>query len=128
VTEDTKDNIARIGLLTFVVVCFLVSASTGWAGPLDEPRCCFTPYRDLDGTIHRSTTVLTYFKKAHPCPATSLSTGACPGWIMDHVVPLACGGIDAVENLQWLPTDMWKMKSLWERKIYGGHNISAGCP
>jgi hypothetical protein len=24
-----------------------------------------------------------------------------PGWIVDHVIPLACGGADAVSNMAW---------------------------
>lgn len=47
-----------------------------------------------------------------------MSTGPCQGWIMDHVIPLACGGGDVVINLQWLPTALWREKSKWERKIY----------
>jgi Dioxygenase len=34
----------------------------------------------------------------HPCPATGLTRGPCPGCVKDHVVPLACGGPDAVSN------------------------------
>jgi len=37
---------------------------------------------------------------------------------MDHVIPLACGGGDAVINLQWLLTAMWREKAKWERRIY----------
>ena len=106
----------------------IIATKDSSASMLDETRCCTIPIRDADGSIHRSTTVLVYFKKFHPCPATGNSLGACPGYVMDHVIPLACGGADAVYNLQWLPTDMWKMKSLWERKVYGGHNMSPGCP
>lgn len=25
--------------------------------------------------------------------------GACPGWVVDHVVPLACGGVDHRDNM-----------------------------
>lgn len=62
--------------------------------------------------------VLLAFKRAHPCPANGVRVGPCPGWVMDHVIPLACGGGDAVINLQWLPVAMWREKSKWERKIY----------
>src|SRR5438045_244929 len=41
------------------------------------------------------------FQRQHPCPSTGRPTGACPGFIKDHVVPLACGGPDAVSNIQW---------------------------
>jgi len=48
---------------------------------------------------------------------------------MDHVIPLACGGGDAIQNLQWLPTAAWREKSKWERKIYlrPGDKASSYC-
>lgn len=66
----------------------------------------------------RHASVLAAFKRAHPCPSNGKSSGPCAGWVLDHVVPLACLGQDSVSNLQWLPTAMWKAKSLWERRIY----------
>ncbi|MDE3165953.1 MAG: HNH endonuclease [Acidobacteriota bacterium] len=41
------------------------------------------------------------FQKAHPCPATGRTSGACPGYVIDHVVPLKRGGADAPGNMQW---------------------------
>jgi len=53
------------------------------------------------GTIH-SRSAKSDFKREHPCPATGLrSSGACGGYVIDHVVPLACGGADAPSNMQW---------------------------
>lgn len=51
---------------------------------------------------YRSRAVLAQFQLEHPCPATGLKTGACPGWQKDHLIPLECGGADAVWNLHWL--------------------------
>lgn len=45
------------------------------------------------------------FKRAVPCPDPAVadrSRGACPGFEVDHIVPLCAGGPDAIENLQWL--------------------------
>lgn len=56
------------------------------------------------------------FKRQHPCPATDRSTGACPGWIIDHVTPLACGGPYAPSNMQWQTTADAQAKDRWERK------------
>lgn len=100
-----------------------VLSTAAWAGPLDETRYCGSPVRNTDGTIKRSSTVLTAFKKIHPCPATGLTTGACPGWSMNHVIPLACGGCDSVSNLAWLPVQIKSCSSWWcvdryERKVY----------
>jgi hypothetical protein len=44
---------------------------------------------------YRSATVKHEFQLTHPCPSTGLTSGACPGYIKDHIIPLACGGPDA---------------------------------
>jgi len=64
----------------------------------------------------RSLEVKHEFQRQHPCPSTGRTTGACPGYVKDHVVPLACGGPDAVANLQWQTTSQAKAKDRWERK------------
>jgi hypothetical protein len=94
--------------------------------PLKELRYCGPPKRDKTGNIIRRADVLSAFQKAHPCPVNGNKTGACPGWAKDHVVPLACGGCDAVSNLQWLPDGMKAAasaagvlpKDRFERSVY----------
>src|SRR5438270_10672246 len=54
----------------------------------------------LSAREYRSREVTREFQREHPCPSTGLASGACPGFRKDHVVPLACGGPDAVSNLQ----------------------------
>jgi hypothetical protein len=41
------------------------------------------------------------FRATNPCPATSKTSGACPGWVGDHVVPLCADGTDHPSNMQW---------------------------
>jgi hypothetical protein len=65
---------------------------------------------------HRSAAVAREFQREHPCPSTGNTSGRCPGWIKDHVVPLACGGADAVTNLQWQAIADAKAKDRWERQ------------
>ena len=43
------------------------------------------------------------FYAANPCPVTGKTSGPCPGYHVDHIVPLACGGSDSPSNMQWLP-------------------------
>lgn len=111
------------------LVLIIVTGGVAWAAlsPFIDIRCCFTVVRNPDGSILRSSKVRTEFKKLYPCPSFNSITGYCE-WIMDHPIPLACGGVDAVYNLQWLPISMWKEKSKWERKVYGGRLASSGCP
>lgn len=84
----------------------------------EDPRYCGPPKRDARGVIVRSSAVLRQFQALNHCPSTHAPTGACPGWIKDHVRPLAACGCDSIGNLQWLPVEMWRAKSLWERVIY----------
>jgi hypothetical protein len=39
-----------------------------------------------------------------------------PRWVLDLGLPLACGGPDAVSNLQWQTIRDAKAKDRWERK------------
>jgi len=50
---------------------------------------------------HRSAAVNHEFQLTHPCPATGLPSERCSGYVKDHVILLACGGLDATSNMQW---------------------------
>ena len=65
---------------------------------------------------HRSQKSKTIFKYEHPCPATGRVKGACPNYIIDHVIALACGGPDTPANMQWQTKAEAKAKDRWERK------------
>lgn len=51
--------------------------------------------RDSRGRIARSSAVRREFLRLTGYP------NGRPGWIVDHVTPLQCGGADAVWNMQW---------------------------
>lgn len=56
------------------------------------------------------------FRIENLCPATGEVRGACPGYVVDHVVPLCAGGPDAPSNMQWQTVDEAKLKDREERK------------
>jgi hypothetical protein len=41
------------------------------------------------------------FRKVNVCPATGQHKGPCPGWVVDHIVPLCAQGADHPVNMQW---------------------------
>ena len=56
------------------------------------------------------------FQREHPCPSTGKQRGACPGYIVDHIVPLCAGGPDEPRNMQWQTDDDSQVKDRAERK------------
>jgi len=108
--------------LAFILLTMLLASAT-WS---QDARYGGPPTRNADGTIARSRQVLRDFQAIHPCPANGRKTGACPGWFKDHVIPLKCRGVDAIENLQWLPGPIKTCsgtvcKDRWERRVYCRH-------
>lgn len=55
------------------------------------------------------------FQRQQPCPATGAKSGACPGYVVDHVKPLCAGGADAPSNMQWQTVEAGKAKDREER-------------
>lgn len=70
--------------------------------------------RDSRDRIARSSKAITRFKRASPCPATGKGYGSCPGYVIDHVVPLKRGGPDAPGNMQWQTISQAREKDKWE--------------
>jgi hypothetical protein len=104
---------------------YLPPVGTG-LDPKVEYRQCGAPARDSKGVIKRSSAVIAAYKRAHPCPSTGSysSAGDCPGWAIDHIIPLASGGCDSVVNMAWMPNEIKACAEQhcidrWERNYYG---------
>ena len=79
------------------------SGSHNGASPASGSHSKAAPgvHRDAHGKIARSEKARDDFKHSHPCPSTGKSSGACPGYVIDHITPLKRGGADAPYNMQW---------------------------
>lgn len=62
--------------------------------------------------IQRSAAEVRAFRAEHPCPATGRTRGACPGWAVDHILPLCAGGQDRPANMQWISEADHRFKTL----------------
>ena len=67
-----------------------------------------------EARIKRDHKEIAAFKRENPCPSTGARRGACKGWIVDHVIPLVCGGQDAVSNMQWQTIEDGETRDKWE--------------
>jgi hypothetical protein len=65
----------------------------------------------------RSRVARAEFHRAHPCPSTGATRGACPGHVVDHVTPLCAGGPDHPANMQWQTVADAKTKDRGERRL-----------
>jgi hypothetical protein len=72
-------------------------------------------------TTPRGTEAPRLFRKANACPATGKLTDACPGWVIDHLKSLRCGGPDAPENMWWMTTAEAKVKDQQENECWRYH-------
>jgi len=57
------------------------------------------------------------FQRQQACPATQRHRGPCPGYQVDHIIPLKCGGADQPENMQWLTVVDHKKKTQREARM-----------
>jgi hypothetical protein len=96
-----------------------VLAAVTRAGPLIIAAIVAISAIPLSAREYRSREVTREFQREHPCPSTGKTVGACPGYRKDHIQPLACGGPDAVSNLQWQTSRDARIKDTWERKVCG---------
>lgn len=76
--------------------------------------CLFISFQ-IEAKQQRSYHSIKQFKLDNPCPATGRYKGSCPGYVIDHKIPIACGGIDTPKNMMWQTKDDAKAKDGWER-------------
>lgn len=55
----------------------------------------------VSAKVSRDPAQVRAYRSEHPCPATGKTSGACPGYVVDHIVPLCAGGADHPDNMIW---------------------------
>jgi hypothetical protein len=89
--------LVALGLLTLLLT-----------GSVEAACRCSTCPRDAHGRILRSAKAVREFKRL-----TGFPLGR-PGWVVDHIKPLECGGKDAPANMQWQTVQEAKAKDRME--------------
>lgn len=92
--------------------CVLVLAALLSAAPIaaESPSKCSTCPRDHHGRIVRSRKALHDFQVQTGYPHGRR------GYVVDHIIPLACGGVDVPSNMQWQTIAAAKAKDKIERR------------
>lgn len=73
---------------------------------------CLCAASSLDS---RSFKAEVFFRMANPCPSTGQTSGTCAGYVIDRIIPVACGGAEEPSNMQWQTIAQAKAKDRWER-------------
>lgn len=83
----------------------------------DEPRTQPPEGLVYRGTVKRNLAARRAFHRANPCPSTGSTKGACPGYVVDHIIPLCAGGADDPSNMQWQSREESHRKDAIERRM-----------
>lgn len=75
------------------------------------------PTLPLAEPIKRDRGQVRAFRAVHPCPATGLTKGACPGFHVDHIKPLCAGGADHPSNFQWITREDHRFKTFVDVRL-----------
>ena len=96
------------------VVIAIFACLSGLAPVLSAATRTKTPRRATQHTrVVRSQAARQAFAKLSGYPRGR------PGYIVDHIIPLACGGLDEPSNMQWQSVADAKAKDKIERKNCG---------
>lgn len=104
----------------FIVIILALGGATHVIA--DDMRCCIEPKRSATtGKIVRSKAVRLEFEAMYPLPSHLKRED----FQINHVVPLACGGKDVIENLMWMHK---KAKTCAEDWCQDRHERVTMCP
>jgi hypothetical protein len=84
-----------------LVLAGMASAADRRTAARSEPRDQARAQRGRTAPNVRSSASRREFQRLKACPSTGKAAGACPGYVVDHIIPLKRGGLDAPSNMQW---------------------------
>jgi hypothetical protein len=105
--------LVALALLAFIASPSFASkggSSKGASKGAKTSHATKAPKAAKTGTIKRSAAAKHQFEVQ-----TGYSHGR-PGYVVDHIKPLACGGADAPSNMQWQTVEAAKAKDRVERR------------
>ena len=85
------------------------STSAKSSSKTSVPKASTVAARDGNGRIKRSAVARKEFMKETGYPKGR------KGYVVDHITPLECGGVDAPSNMQWQTAEEAKIKDRTER-------------
>ena len=108
-------------IATLIIAVLLTGCAGTSSYGSSSSRYKYSSASSYSSGTERSQSEIRKFKSMNPCPSTGRRSGACPGYDIDHRVPLAAGGADRTSNMQWLSKSAHKAKTRAERKscVYG---------
>ena len=91
-----------LGYALMVLALWIIAAQEAQGAPCPHPL--------------RHTMARIQFARLHPCPSTGKPSPHCPGYVIDHIVPLCACGADDPQNMQWLSVADAQRKDREERR------------
>jgi hypothetical protein len=85
------------------------ATASGSSATTSRPSAAVDRPRDEHGRFIRNASARARFMRLTGYPSGR------PGYIVDHIIPLACGGPDTPENMQWQTLEEAKVKDRYER-------------
>ncbi len=76
-----------------------------------------------DARPRQSLVAVAEFRQHSPCPATGRAAGACPGYVVDYVVPPCAEAGHSPDKLQWLTLAQARDSGSWEREYCRFHRV-----